>query len=144
MTGKRQKKHYHNAPREGATSHPSPQEAGTTPEPHSAPATPTRPSILASGSARGAKGTKSTPLLGEVGSSSNAKVAIPRQPPGDAPRYHRRVPRACESCRQRKSKCSGDTPICRQCREMKLPCEYPVGWKEKMKLWAPFYTDLGS
>lgn len=27
----------------------------------------------------------------------------------------KKVPRACQSCRQRKTKCSGDTPVCRQC-----------------------------
>lgn len=68
-----------------------------------------------------------------VGNGSHAKVAIPRHRGGVAPRYNRRVPRACESCRQRKTKCSGDTPICRQCRELRATCKYPVGWKEKTK-----------
>ncbi|KAJ6135258.1 hypothetical protein N7512_000418 [Penicillium capsulatum] len=89
MTGKRQKKQSYHPPKGGAASH----EVATKPEPHSAPATPTRPSLEAV-SARGGKGTKSTPSLGEVGASGNAKVAIPRQPPVNAPRYHRRVPRA--------------------------------------------------
>ncbi|KAJ5722541.1 hypothetical protein N7488_000576 [Penicillium malachiteum] len=65
--------------------------------------------------------------------NSNAKVAIPRHRVGVAPRYNRRVPRACESCRQRKTKCSGDTPVCRQCRELRATCNYPVGWKERTK-----------
>lgn len=65
--------------------------------------------------------------------SSNAKVAIPRSRSGIAPKYSRRVPRACESCRQRKTKCSGDTPVCRQCRELRVSCHYPVGWREKTK-----------
>ncbi|KAJ6011207.1 hypothetical protein N7451_002619 [Penicillium sp. IBT 35674x] len=68
-----------------------------------------------------------------VGNGSHAKVAIPRHRGGITPRYNRRVPRACESCRQRKTKCSGDTPICRQCRELRATCNYPVGWKEKTK-----------
>lgn len=62
-----------------------------------------------------------------------AKIAIPRQRAGIAPRYNRRVPRACESCRARKTKCSGDTPVCRQCRELRVTCNYPVGWKERTK-----------
>lgn len=63
----------------------------------------------------------------------HAKVAIPRQRSGVAPRFNRRVPRACESCRQRKTKCSGDTPVCRQCRELRVTCQYPAGWKERTK-----------
>ena len=66
-------------------------------------------------------------------SNGNLKVAIPRHRAGVAPRYNRRVPRACESCRQRKTKCSGDTPVCRQCRELRVTCNYPVGWKERTK-----------
>jgi len=66
-------------------------------------------------------------------SAGPAKVAIPRSRSGIAPRYGRRVPRACESCRSRKTKCSGDTPVCRQCRELRISCQYPVGWKEKTK-----------
>lgn len=66
-------------------------------------------------------------------STGPAKVAIPRSRSGIAPRYGRRVPRACESCRSRKTKCSGDTPVCRQCRELRISCQYPVGWKEKTK-----------
>jgi hypothetical protein len=69
----------------------------------------------------------------KVGSTGPAKVAIPRSRSGIAPRYGRRVPRACESCRSRKTKCSGDTPVCRQCRELRISCQYPVGWKEKTK-----------
>ncbi|KAJ5793897.1 hypothetical protein N7457_000496 [Penicillium paradoxum] len=65
--------------------------------------------------------------------ATQAKVAIPRQRAGIAPRHNRRVPRACESCRQRKTKCSGDTPVCRQCRELRATCNYPQGWREKTK-----------
>ncbi|KAJ5950681.1 uncharacterized protein N7479_009094 [Penicillium vulpinum] len=61
------------------------------------------------------------------------KVAIPRQRAAVAPRYNRRVPRACSSCRQRKTKCSGDTPVCRQCRELRATCNYPEGWRERTK-----------
>ncbi|KAF7719226.1 Fungal Zn(2)-Cys(6) binuclear cluster domain-containing protein [Penicillium ucsense] len=111
-------------------------------EPHSAPATPQRPSIqdrtTTWGATSSTRPSNSTPLLSasqkRPNAATNAKVAIPRQPPNSyAPRYNRRVPRACESCRQRKTKCSGDTPICRQCRELRVNCHYPVGWREKMK-----------
>ncbi|KAJ6005482.1 hypothetical protein N7451_003426 [Penicillium sp. IBT 35674x] len=104
-------------------------EPGDPLERHSAPATTKRPIIV---EARSTRITKSTPTLGNSGSSSS-KVAIPRQSTGYTPRYNRRVPRACESCRQRKTKCSGDTPVCRQCRELRVQCQYPVGWRDKMK-----------
>lgn len=65
--------------------------------------------------------------------SNNAKVAIPRQRAGTTPRYSRRVPLACESCRARKTKCSGDTPVCRQCKELRVECKYPVSWRERTK-----------
>lgn len=62
---------------------------------------------------------------------TSGKVAIPRQRATTAPRYSRRVPRACQSCRQRKTKCSGDTPVCRQCKELRVQCDYPVSWRER-------------
>lgn len=146
MTGKRPAKQPSKSPGDGASAQN--EESAALPEPHSAPATPQRPSIQDRTSTWGATRTttttrtaNSTPALTSSSSSqnasSNAKVAIPRQPPNNhAPRYNRRVPRACESCRQRKTKCSGDTPVCRQCRELRINCHYPVGWREKMKKWA--------
>lgn len=71
--------------------------------------------------------------------AGNAKVAIPRQNAA-TPRYSRRVPLACVSCRQRKTKCSGDTPVCRQCKELRIGCQYPVSWRERTK----GYVVLGS
>ncbi|KAL4915297.1 fungal-specific transcription factor domain-containing protein [Aspergillus aurantiobrunneus] len=71
-------------------------------------------------------------VTGRKQMSSN-KVAIPRQRTGSAPRYSRRVPLACETCRMRKTKCSGDTPICRQCLELRVECCYPVSWRDRMK-----------
>ncbi|PYI05933.1 C6 transcription factor [Aspergillus sclerotiicarbonarius CBS 121057] len=71
-------------------------------------------------------------LLSTTGAPSR-KVAIPRQRSTAAPRYSRRVPLACESCRQRKTKCSGDTPVCRQCKELRFTCHYPISWREKTK-----------
>ncbi|KAJ5601458.1 hypothetical protein N7510_010992 [Penicillium lagena] len=96
------------------------------PDRENVPATSTTPSIASTRTAR----TANDHARSQAG--SNAKVAIPRQRSA-APRFNRRVPRACESCRQRKTKCSGDTPICRQCRELRVTCQYPVGWKERTK-----------
>jgi hypothetical protein len=139
MTSKKQK-HSYNSPGEGATSSNDSAKQSA----HSAPATPKPPS--GSNAPRSGKVSDSAPALGDAKFASkatkvsNAKVAIPRQPPGNTQRYNRRVPRACESCRQRKTKCSGDTPVCRQCRELRVTCHYPVGWREKMKRWVFFLT----
>ncbi|KAJ5188489.1 hypothetical protein N7491_004812 [Penicillium cf. griseofulvum] len=65
--------------------------------------------------------------------ATRTKVAIPRQRVASTPHYNRRVPRACSSCRQRKTKCSGDTPVCRQCRELRATCSYPEGWRDRTK-----------
>jgi hypothetical protein len=76
--------------------------------------------------------------------SSSNKVAIPRQRSGTAPRYSRRVPLACETCRMRKTKCSGDTPICRQCLELRVDCRYPVSWRERTKVFVSHLPSLGA
>ncbi|KAI3272412.1 transcriptional regulator family: Fungal Specific TF [Penicillium roqueforti] len=67
------------------------------------------------------------------GDSANGKVAIPRQRSNTAPRYNRRAPRACESCRKRKTKCSGEIPVCQQCQGLEGTCLYPLKSVEKMK-----------
>ncbi|OJJ45707.1 hypothetical protein ASPZODRAFT_512952 [Penicilliopsis zonata CBS 506.65] len=71
---------------------------------------------------------------------SPKKMAIPRLAEGaeaafSAPgRFHRRhVRRACESCRQRKTKCTGDKSGCRNCREAGIICCYTDGKREKSK-----------
>ena len=78
----------------------------------------------------------STPDSSEPNPGTNAKVAIPRQSRRAAAPYGRRVPRACKSCRQRKTKCSGDSPVCRQCSELGVTCHYPDSWKEKAQKYA--------
>lgn len=83
---------------------------------------------------------KPASVADSLGSRNQAKVAIPRSRAGIVPRYNRRVPRACESCRARKTKCSGDTPVCRQCRELRVSCNYPVGWKERTKRYDLLYV----
>ncbi|KAJ5964763.1 uncharacterized protein N7479_004639 [Penicillium vulpinum] len=59
------------------------------------------------------------------------KVAIPRQRSIVVPTSNKRVSRACESCHQRKIKCNGQTPTCRQCEETKATCTYPLKSREK-------------
>ncbi|RAL16870.1 CeGAL family transcription factor [Aspergillus homomorphus CBS 101889] len=65
-------------------------------------------------------------------------MAIPRLAEGKeavhSARSHRRhVSRACESCRQRKTKCTGDKSGCRNCRDAGIICCYTDGKREKSK-----------
>lgn len=103
------------------------------PDPDFALATSRPPSIADSASTLGAKRANTTSILSNKTLVAQSKVAIPRQRAGITQRYNRRVPRACESCRARKTKCSGDAPVCRQCRELRATCNYPQGWREKTK-----------
>ena len=69
---------------------------------------------------------------------SAAKIAIPRlrresimsQPPSVE---KHRVAHACEPCRQRKSKCSGERPICKHCQDFKISCVYADGKRDRTK-----------
>lgn len=55
----------------------------------------------------------------------NPKIAIPKLVPAAKERNRRhRVVRACESCRARKVKCSGERPGCSFCKESGLTCLY--------------------
>ncbi|KAF3398432.1 Thiamine repressible regulatory protein [Penicillium rolfsii] len=72
--------------------------------------------------------------------AGSKKRAIPRLADGaesaftSPGRFHRRhVRRACESCRQRKTKCTGDKSGCRNCREAGIICCYTDGKREKSK-----------
>jgi hypothetical protein len=103
------------------------------PEANQTLATSIPPSLPDTDPTLGVQRTHTTPVLQPAKLTTQTKVAIPRQRSGIAPRYNRRVPRACESCRQRKTKCSGDTPVCRQCRELRATCNYPQGWRERTK-----------
>lgn len=70
-----------------------------------------------------------------------AKVAIPRLPhKGDAGALdgsrsggRHRVMHACEPCRARKTKCSGETPSCKHCLDFKVLCVYADGKRDRAK-----------
>jgi len=74
-------------------------------------------------------------------SQKAAKVAIPRlersiDPTGeDAGRLggRHRVTHACEPCRRRKTKCSGERAICRHCADFKIACFYADGKRDRVK-----------
>ncbi|KAH8705682.1 fungal-specific transcription factor domain-containing protein [Talaromyces proteolyticus] len=61
------------------------------------------------------------------------KVAIPRWIRGDKSvnevnaEVLQRSSRACESCRQRKAKCTKDLPSCRACNDLQVSCYYVDG-----------------
>lgn len=44
-----------------------------------------------------------------------------------------RVTHACESCRRRKTKCSGDRPLCKHCEDFKLTCIYEDGKRDRTR-----------
>ena len=68
------------------------------------------------------------------------KVAIPRLrrnsedrslSKGSAAMDKNRVAHACEPCRQRKTKCSGERPACQHCEDFKLQCVYADGKRDR-------------
>ena len=71
------------------------------------------------------------------------KVAIPRLPRDNAPAHapgsgrdgsdNHRVSHACEPCRSRKTKCSGERPVCTHCKEYSLCCVYADGKRDRAK-----------
>ena len=44
-----------------------------------------------------------------------------------------RVSHACEPCRQRKTKCSGERPGCQHCEDFQLLCVYGDGKRDRTK-----------
>ncbi|KIW44940.1 uncharacterized protein PV06_03374 [Exophiala oligosperma] len=75
-------------------------------------------------------------------SSTNAgKVAIPRLKrsidavgeEGNRQGGRHRVNHACEPCRHRKTKCSGERPVCRHCQDFKIACFYADGKRDRVR-----------
>ncbi|KAL8849238.1 MAG: hypothetical protein Q9221_005768 [Calogaya cf. arnoldii] len=46
---------------------------------------------------------------------------------------HQRVTHACEPCRQRKTKCSGERPICKHCEDFSIDCVYEDGKRDRTR-----------
>lgn len=44
-----------------------------------------------------------------------------------------RVSHACEPCRHRKTKCSGERPTCKHCEDFKITCIYADGKRDRVK-----------
>lgn len=47
-----------------------------------------------------------------------------------------RVSHACEPCRHRKTKCSGERPVCRHCQDFKIECNYADGKRDRSKRYV--------
>ncbi|RMZ85474.1 hypothetical protein DV737_g768, partial [Chaetothyriales sp. CBS 132003] len=71
-----------------------------------------------------------------------AKVAIPRlkrsaesatEAGGARTGGRHRVNHACEPCRHRKTKCSGERPECRHCQDFGISCYYADGKRDRVK-----------
>ena len=44
-----------------------------------------------------------------------------------------RVNHACQPCRHRKTKCSGERPMCKHCQDFKIDCIYMDGKRDRVK-----------
>ncbi|KAL9609236.1 MAG: hypothetical protein Q9167_005971 [Letrouitia subvulpina] len=44
-----------------------------------------------------------------------------------------RVSHACEPCRQRKTKCSGERPVCKHCEDFNITCGYADGKRDRTR-----------
>ena len=105
---------------------------------------PRRPSVTTAGQA-GVFRVPDQPRSASTGGDSHQakapKVAIPRLKkdaegsPADPsrPGGRHRVTHACEPCRQRKTKCSGERPICKHCQDFKISCYYADGKRDRVK-----------
>ena len=84
--------------------------------------------------------------ISDTRSAKAAKVAIPRlkakpDVAGDGTTRsggRHRVNHACEPCRHRKTKCSGERPVCRHCQDFKIDCYYADGKRDRAKKYVPF------
>lgn len=82
------------------------------------------------------------PQSGTTQQQRTPKIAIPRlhrepdvaSTPGSSVLGDKhRVTHACESCRHRKTKCSGDRPICKHCEDFNLACVYEDGKRDRTR-----------
>ena len=71
---------------------------------------------------------------------SMSKVAIPRLEKRDqdskSPQEKHgqpRVQKACDNCRKRKVRCSGEQPRCQNCVDQLAQCTYPQARKDRLK-----------
>lgn len=80
-----------------------------------------------------------TPVSDDSGTSRSvhAKVSIPRTSTAGISKPHSRVSRACEICREQKTKCSGHKPACHRCLQGNFKCSYRDRKREKTNKYVP-------
>ncbi|KAF2131024.1 hypothetical protein P153DRAFT_208978 [Dothidotthia symphoricarpi CBS 119687] len=64
------------------------------------------------------------------------RLLLPRQePPPPPPQVTKRTraTKACTSCRNRKTKCTGELPRCFECKTCDLDCAYEQGRRDRLK-----------
>jgi hypothetical protein len=59
------------------------------------------------------------------------KIAIPRSSNFELLPSKRRVSRACDPCREQKTKCTGQRPSCQRCRQCDITCIYSDKKRER-------------
>lgn len=102
---------------------------------------PAQSTIQAPPSPDGAFATLSRPqqhCLQRQKQQQGGKIAIPRLPReidnASANSIEKsRVSHACEPCRQRKTKCSGERPVCKHCEDFQINCVYADGKRDRTK-----------
>ncbi|EAW12131.1 putative C6 transcription factor [Aspergillus clavatus NRRL 1] len=77
-------------------------------------------------------GVHSQPASVAATPSPAAKLPIPRL--SSTPISRHRTSRACVPCRERKIKCDGAKPTCKQCHQLKITCAYAGSKRERQQL----------
>ncbi len=74
---------------------------------------------------------KLSPPSSEIGRPYNLsemppirQTASPQEVPGIMPQGIKRSRQACDTCRRKKSRCTGEKPVCATCKRLKQECSY--------------------
>ena len=81
----------------------------------------------------GAPSTEPSSDVIQPSSMGNPKIRIPRLRTAPVTTHRPRISRACAPCHQRKTKCDGQKPQCKQCRQLAIPCTYVGSKRERQK-----------
>lgn len=52
------------------------------------------------------------------------QTSSPQEVPGIMPQGIKRSRQACDTCRRKKSRCTGEKPVCATCKRLKQECSY--------------------
>ncbi|KAG6862044.1 hypothetical protein C0995_007174 [Termitomyces sp. Mi166 len=64
------------------------------------------------------------PISGQNVSLPSEPEQVPHGRPAPTPSERQRTVQACDKCRERKTKCSGEHPVCQRCTTRGLICQY--------------------